>query len=133
MNRDSRRFALVARGRNAPDRNWNDGRESPERVVFVNSFTVLRYLLSNGPDAATHDVARIIIDHAATASDFLELLATLPHEVTADIVLIDGSSAFLNAIGRGGDRVLYRLVPEDIDFYLDTHGLRREERHYAAA
>jgi hypothetical protein len=64
-----------------------------------------------------------VIDHAATAAEFLELLAALPQEFTGDALLVSETHAFLSAIGRGDGRVLYTLRPEDVDFYLDANGL----------
>jgi len=130
MHADDRRFTLIARGTRAPSRSWNEAPTAPERLIFIKSFTVLSYLLSNGPEAATHDVAHIIVDHAASPVEFLELLASLPHEVTADVLLINGSVAFLSAIGRGGDRVMYRLSPEDLEFYLVMHRLKNEDEPF---
>lgn len=127
MHAEDRRLTLIARGHHAPPRNWNHAASAPERLIFLNSFAVLSYLLSNGSEAARHDVRRIIIDHAGGAIEFLELLSSLPHEITADVLLISESAAFLSAIGRGGDRVMYRLSPADVDFYLDAHGMRNEE------
>jgi len=127
MPTDDRRFTLITSGSEAPPRNWNDDASAPERIIVIKSFAVLSYLLSNGPDAATHDVARIIIDHAASPIEFLEMLASLPHEVTADVLLINGPVAFLSAMGRGGDRVMYRLSAEDVDFYLLMHRVKKDE------
>lgn len=126
MRTDSRRITLIVRADDAPSRSWNDGASAPERMIFIKNLKVLHYLLSNGPEAATHDVARIIVDHAADGTESLELLAALPHEVTADVLLISDCAAFLSAVGRGGNRVMYRLSAENVDFYLRTHGIEHD-------
>ena len=132
MATDSRRIPLLTRTDAAPQRDWDTTHDAPERLVLVHAFTVLRYALSTGSAAMTHDVARLVIDHAATPAEFLELLAMLPPEFAGDVVLLSSGSAFLSATGRGGNRVLYALTRDDVDFYLRTHGLVAREMEVAA-
>lgn len=120
---DPRRITLISRGNAAPARDWNDSLGAPQRLIFVPAFTVLRYALANGPATMAHDVGRVVIDHAATAAEFLELLTILPPEFAGDVLLVESTLAFLSATGRGGDRVLYSLTPADIGFYLETNDL----------
>src|SRR5438093_13466057 len=70
------------------------------------------------------DVERIIFDRSCSERDYLSFLAELPREVAADVVMIrDDNTGFLNATGRRGDRILYALSADDIEFYLETHRL----------
>lgn len=124
---DGRRITLLVRGGEAPDRAWNCGDSAPQRLVFVGALTVLRYALAAGGEALTHDVGRVVIDHAATAAEFLDLLANLPAEFAGDALLISETHAFLSATGRGGDRVLYTLTTRDVDFYLEANGLTQSQ------
>ena len=76
--------------------------------------------LSRGVEEMQRDVEGVIIDGAASATEYLHLLATLPTAYAGDVVLIDDDYAFVSATGRGGDRVLYTLRAEDVQFYLEA-------------
>jgi hypothetical protein len=66
----------------------------------------------------------VIIDRRGTALEFLEALASLPSEFVGDVLFaMNDGNGFLSSIGCGGDRVLYAVGPQDIEFYLETHGL----------
>jgi len=130
MPSDSRRITLVTRGPQSPERDWNDTPDSPNRIIFLKAFTVLRYALGLGISEMEQDVERVILDQSTTPAEFLELLASLPGEFTGDVILIrPGNSGFLSALGRGGDRVLYALAARDIEFYLETHALVGSETY----
>ena len=48
----------------------------------------------------------------------------MPPELTADILFIlDNGAGFLSSTGRGGDRLMYALTPNDVRFYLETLNL----------
>jgi hypothetical protein len=123
---DSRRITLVSQPSkpNSSRRDWNGTQDSDSRLVFVPSFTVLCYAIENAVGSLAQDVERVVIDRASTAAEFLELLATLPAEFNGDVLFIRAdASGFLSSTGRGGDRVLYLLDVNDVDFYLETHTL----------
>ena len=87
-------------------------------VMLVDSLTRMQ------SEVASHDVERIILDRCATADEYLDVLAWLPSQVAGDVLSVrDDGGAFLSATGRGGDRVLYALMPHDVRFYFETHGL----------
>lgn len=124
MTTDPRRITLITRSARSPHRGWDTSLHAPNRLIFLKAFTVLQYALARGVAEMEQDVERVILDHSSTAADYLELLTSLPSEFTGDVLLIrDDESGFLSATGRGGDRVLYALSANDIEFYLDTHGL----------
>ncbi len=106
----------------------NDAKHSWKHpgTLYVGSLARLREA------AAVHDVERVIIDRCASADEYLQFLASLPHEIAGDVMLVqqDGA-AFLSSVGRGGDRVLYALAAGDVDFYLKTHGLAANTRELA--
>jgi len=89
-----------------------------DRVLFVGSLFELR------AGFASRDVERIILDRSTSADEFLHFLTALPVEAAGDVMSVgaDGG-AFLSAVGRGGDRVLYSLGPTDVAFYLETNRL----------
>lgn len=124
MSHDSRRITLVSRHTQLQQRSWLRTPEAPCRIVLLDSFTVLRYTVASLVIAMDADVERIILDRSSSASDYLSLLAELPHEFTGDVVMIrDDETGFLSAMGRGGDRILYALSANDLRFYFETHGL----------
>jgi hypothetical protein len=124
MTADPRRITLVTRRAGTSARDWDATRESPNRIIFLEAFTVLRYALTSGVSDMQQDVERVIIDRSATAAQYLETLAALPAEFNGDVVFIrPDDTGFLSATGRGGDRVLYSLSAHDVQFYLEAHGL----------
>lgn len=124
MNNDLRRITLVARGSASPPRSWDMAPDAQSRLIFVDGFPVLQYALRNAMTELDRDVERVILDRAITATQYLDLLATLPHEFNGDILFVRyDDSGFLSATGRGGDRLLYSLGSSDVLFYLSAHGL----------
>ena len=118
----ARRITLV----NTVDRlrDWNLGLRAPSRIVFASSFKILCYALEYALSNYGHDVERVVLDRAAMPADYLELLAHVSPTFIGDIVFVlDAEKAYLSAIARGGDRVLYPLDQEDLRFYLETQGL----------
>jgi len=105
---------------------WNENAD--RRIAFIVAGPVLHLAVMAALHELTLDVERLIIDHAASAEMFLKLLAGLPAEFSGDVLRIDDDgSGFLSATGRGGDRVLYALKPDDVRFYLLMHELLRCE------
>ncbi len=124
MHHDTRRITLVARPPQLPERSWDRSLGAESRLVMLDSYTVLRYSMAKPLVDLDVDVERIILDRSSSASDYLALLASLPHEFTGDVLMIrDDESGFLSSTGRGGDRVLYALTANDMQFYLEAHGL----------
>jgi hypothetical protein len=118
------RITLIARKATKPNIDWNYARSSAMRIAFLDSVTALKFGLGVAIHDAALDIERLIVDRAATADEFLDLLAALPPEFTGDVLFIrDDGSGFLSATGRGGDRVVYALSGRDVRFYLETHEL----------
>lgn len=132
MRRDNRRITLISRAASAPGRAWLDDRDAPRRLIFVGSFGVIPYALARGVDDLGEDIDSVVIDGTASASEYLHLLSKLPAAYAGDVLLIEDDSAFVSATGRGGDRVLYALRPEDVQFYLETKMLTAPPREAAA-
>jgi len=122
--RDHRRITLIARAATAPVRAWDASTHAPNRLIFVDSFSILRGAL----DHASHDVDRLFIDGAATEGQFLSLLTTLPGDFVGDVLFVAGEEhAYLSTVGRAGGRLLYAMTPDDIEFYLDAQRLVKKE------
>ncbi len=80
-------------------------------------------MLSFVLDHRTEDIDRIVLDGAATADQFLDLLASLPKDFLGDVVLGRNGNSFLSAASRVEGRFLYSLTETDLQFYLETFGL----------
>jgi hypothetical protein len=118
MNTDSRRITLLARNAKAPARAWNVSGNAPNHLILVDAFSKLPWALDN----VRQDVDRVVIDGTASAIEYLEFLATLPHTFIGDVLYMRANgNSFLSSTGRGGDRVIYSLAPSDLEFYLETN------------
>ena len=132
MAHDDRRITLISRSRSAPQRPWLAAPDAPRRLIFVGSFGVIPYALAHGVEDLGKDIEAVIIDGAANAAEYLHLLSRLPASYAGDVVLIQNDSAFVSATGRGGDRVLYALGPDDVEFYLEAKMLTSAAQTAAA-
>lgn len=120
MVNDPRRITLLARAAASPARPWNVSGQAPNRMIFVDAFSMLAFAL----DQSNQDVDRVLIDGTATAVEYLELLSSLPLSFLGDVLYMRGlGHSFLSTVGRGGDRILYSLSAVDLDFYLQTNQL----------
>ena len=121
---DTRRITLLARGHATPDRDWSRFANESTRLVTIESLTVLRYTLSHAVADIDLDIERVILDRSFSPAEYLDLLAALPAEFGADVMLIrNDESGYLSASGRGGDRALYSLRQNDVRFYLEANDL----------
>ena len=125
MSNDQRRITLLTR-KSGSERNWNHSNEAGSKIVFLDSLAMLRSTIKSPMVGNDADVERIVLDRCATDSEYLSLLAELPQEFNGDVLMIraggasEGAANFLSATGRGGDRILYALTDEDVEFYLET-------------
>jgi hypothetical protein len=120
MLNDSRHITMLASNPESPARPWDVSGHAPNRVMFVDAFSVLCHAL----DQATENVDRILIDGTVSSTEYLQVLAALPQSFTGDVLYMRaGGNSFLSATGRGGDRLLYALMPSDLEFYLQTNRL----------
>lgn len=121
MDSHERRITLICRQANKPDVDWN---YRCENVAFLDSTAALKFAIRTSVLGSGLDIERVIVDRAGSSDDFLDLLASIPAELAGDVLLIrDDRSGFLSATGRGCDRVLYALAPQDIRFYLEAQDL----------
>lgn len=121
---DNSRITIVTVGPNTPDRDWESTRSSTSRMIFIESMKILRFALRGAVEEMNLDIHRVVLDRCGSADEYMDLLATLPHNCSADLLMIrDDDSGFLSSLGRGGDRVLYALTATDVRFYLETNHL----------
>ena len=124
MNHDNRRITLISRDPRSTARDWQLSASASSRLVVLDSFTLLRGAVAGSVVEMDQDVERIVIDRCASSSDYLSLLANLPHEFRGDVLYIrEDDSAFLSSAGRGGDRLIFALSATDLRFYMEIHGL----------
>ena len=116
---EQRRLTLVARG---GSRDWEATDLASTSIMAIDSLPELTLTVVDL--SAALDIERVILDGAANASQFLDLLTALPQEFAGDAMMIrNDGAAFLSAISRGSGRVLYTLTASDVDFYLQANGL----------
>jgi len=102
------------------------GPEWIEHVAFIDAGPNVRLSVSAALNEPLLDAERLIVDRGVSAETFLEILAALPAGFSGDVLRIDDhGGGFLSAGGRGGDRVLYSLEPDDVRFYLTMNDLAR--------
>ena len=117
--RDTRRITLIARAAAAPVRAWDASARAANRLIFVDSFRILKGAL----DHASQDVERLFIDGAASEREFLSLLTTLPGDFAGDVLFVNEGYAYLSTPSRAGGRLLYSMPPDDVRFYLEAQRL----------
>ena len=117
---DARRTTLIVRGTQAPSRAWDTSNTAANRILFVKALSMLSFALEH----RSEDVDRIILDGAATADEFLDLLAGLPKEFLGDVLLIRrDNDSFISTPARAEGSLLYTMTATDLQFYLETLGL----------
>ncbi|MEO6258807.1 MAG: hypothetical protein ABIP63_00590 [Thermoanaerobaculia bacterium] len=128
MNSSTRRITLIHTA-STSSRTWDRSVQCPSRCIAVPSFNTLRHALRSGVTELGQDVERVILDGQATATQFLDLVASLPEAFSGDVMLVrEDGTAYVNAAGRGDGRVMYSLAPRDVNFYLEVHGLLENGR-----
>ena len=121
---ETRRITIVAQGHGTPDRDWVRLTSPHTRIVMIESMTVLGYTLRHAVSVIELDIQRVILDRTFSAAEYLDLLAKLPKELSADVMLIHADdTGYLSTAGRSGDRTLHALRAEDVRFYLEANQL----------
>lgn len=120
----TRRVTLIARAAGTPDRDWDLSPLAPTQICIVDGAGALATLVRPLVMELNLDIERVIVDGGGSATEFLSLLAALPHECPADVFWIgaDGGG-FLSSAARGGDRIIYALATHDVRFYLEINQL----------
>jgi hypothetical protein len=117
------RLTIIARDANKLGIDWTCEPHAGEAIAFIDSTRAIGSALWTAAELGL-DIGRVIVDRAATPDQFLELLAALPQEFVGDMLFIrDDGSGVMSATGRGGDRLLYSLKPNDVRFYLEANTL----------
>src|SRR5437870_9992316 len=91
------RTMLISRSKFAPRRQWLSPRPASHRLMFVESFSAIRFALAPGVDCAR--IEAVIIDGTATGAEYLHFLCTLPEAYAGDILLLLDGSALLSSTG----------------------------------
>ena len=125
--RDNNRVTLVQPGKGRPTLEWNFLR-GDHAVIPVHNTSLLNAALYNAINVLNKEVQRVIFDRSIDSDTYLEFLSSLPANFRGDLLWIkDDKSAFLSSITRDDGRVIYSLLPVDVDFYLKViFGIDRE-------
>lgn len=124
MTNTTRRITLVLGNAECSIHHWESSSRSGSRMIFIPKLALLHQAIHGGLSGLREDVERVVLDGCASATEFLDLLASLPTEFVGDVVFgTEEGSGFISAMGRGGDRVLHAFNAIDLDFYLETYGL----------
>ena len=110
----------------APFTDWERIRKG-RNLVHVPNFSMLTAALDMGIRDLGIEVTHVILDDAATATQFLGLLCELSPDFRGDVLWIDADgSGFLSGVTSADGRVLHRVAPADVDFYLSASVLDRQ-------
>jgi len=120
------RVMFLLEGR-ATYNNWEQiGRG--RNLVRVPNFSMLTAAIDLGIRDLGVEVTHVILDGAATATQFLSLLSELSSNFRGDVLWIGADGCgFLSGITSGDGRVLYRVTPVDVEFYLTASFVDRQE------
>ena len=112
-----RRITLLVTGSDAPARNWI---AAETRFIDLRNLAILEHALQS-LEQFDCDVERVIVDHAAGSEDALRLIANIPSDFVGDILFIREGDSYLSAAARGDGRILRRVSPRDVEFYLQAN------------
>ena len=101
MGNDERRITLVGRHKQMTQRTWVSSNEAANRIVMLDSFTMLRSTVLSPLVKSDADVDRIVLDRSCSESEFLALLAELPQEFSGDLRWMKGFA------GLGGEHQIF--------------------------
>jgi hypothetical protein len=92
--------------------------QASNRIICLGSFELVSAAVDTAVSAGV-EIGHIVFDRSISAEEFLEFLAHTSPGHCADIFMIEpNGSGYLSAVTRVDGRVLYRLRPEDVMFYL---------------
>jgi hypothetical protein len=114
-----RRITLLVTGDDAPERHWD---AASTRFIDLKNLAILEHAL-HSLEQFDCDVERAVIDHAATSEQALHFLSVVPTGFVGDILFLRPGDSYLSAATRGEGRMLRRIAPADIEFYLSAHHL----------
>lgn len=101
-----------------PNIDWgrlNRGRN----LVRLHNFELLTGAIDTGIRELGIEVTHVILDGSVSAEQFLGLLCELSTDFRGDLLwLAADGSGFLSGVTPGDGRVLYRVTPDDVGFYI---------------
>lgn len=122
------RATLVLSTTTNPLLDWSTVQAEDSRVIETRNLNLLKESLHLALRDVDVEVVRIVFDQSIDAEGWLEFLSDLPSGTRGDILFIAASGkAFLSAVGRGDERVIYKLMDADLGFYLSVFGIRDAE------
>ncbi len=120
-------FSLVLAPPFNPTIRWSDVAAEHAVIPLCNLS-----LLTAAADTALQqgvEIARIVFDQTITAEEYLSFLASVSAQHRSDVVMIQPSGdGFISAVTRHEGRVIYRVLPADLAFYMEMHYPREAAR-----
>ncbi len=108
---------------------WSTMAASDSRVIIVRNLNLLEASLHLASDSLVDvEVVRVVFDQSIDAEEWLEFLTSTPIGFRGDVLFVTKEDkAFLSAVGRTDERVMYKLEGQDIRFYLEVCGIMKRE------
>lgn len=103
---------------------WSMMAAADSRVITVRNLNLLKDSLHLAQNFIDVEVVRVVFDRSVDAEEWLEFLTVMPQGFRGDVLFVSKTEkAFLSAVGRGDERVTYKLEGRDIQFYLEACGI----------
>lgn len=103
---------------------WSKMAANDSRIITVWNLNLLKDSLHLAQSFLDVEVVRVIFDRSVDAEEWLEFLTTMPAGFRGDVLYVaKEKKGYLSAVGRTDERVMYKLKPQDLDFYLDVCGV----------
>ena len=119
---------LVFAGSDTTLVDWSTMAASDSRVITVHNLNLLKDSLYLAQSFIDIEVVRVIFDQSIDAEEWLEFLTATPVGFRGDVLFVSTEEkAFLSAVGRTDERVMYKLEGPDIHFYLEVCGIMERE------
>ena len=103
---------------------WSMMAAADSRVIPVRNLNLLKDSLHLAQNFIDVEVVRVVFDQSVDAEEWLEFLTAMPQGFRGDVLFVSKEeTAFLSAVGRSDERVMYKLEGQDIRFYLEVCGI----------
>lgn len=103
---------------------WSKMAANDSRIITVWNLNLLKDSLHLAQSFLDVEVVRVIFDRSVDAEEWLGFLTSMPAGFRGDVLYVARENkGYLSAVGRTDERVMYKLKPEDLEFYLDVCGV----------
>ncbi|MDX1583816.1 MAG: hypothetical protein R3338_09480 [Thermoanaerobaculia bacterium] len=124
------RATLVLKPEGASLLDWEKSEATDSRVIPTWNLNLLKESLHLAIEHVDVEVKRVVFDQSIDAEEWLEFLSAMPLGFRGDVLFVVGEDkAFLSAVGRADERVIYKLNRNDLEFYLRVSGIEPRESY----